>query len=30
MLETKIYNTETSITSKEKEDTINFLFDHLE
>ncbi len=30
MLVTKIYNTETSITSKEKEDTINFLFDHLD
>jgi len=30
MLEIKIFNTETSITSKEKEDTINFLFDHLE
>ncbi len=30
MLETKIFNTEASITLKEKEDTINFLFDHLE
>ena len=30
MLETKIYNTETSMTSVEKEDTINFLFEHLD
>ncbi len=30
MLETKIYNTGTSITSKEKEDTIQFLFEHLD
>ena len=30
MLETKIYNTETSITYKEKENTINFLHDHLD
>lgn len=30
MLETKIYNTETSITSREKEDTINFLYNHLD
>jgi len=30
MLETRIYNTDTSITLKEKEDTVAFLFNHLE
>lgn len=30
MLKTKIYNTETSISSKEKQDTVDFLHSHLD
>ncbi|MBS0010119.1 MAG: hypothetical protein KFF49_01830, partial [Bacteroidales bacterium] len=30
MLETSIYNTEKPMSSEEKEDTINFLYEHLD